>query len=91
MGSFIAHADEKIVSQERSALEARIHNAELSEVERVRLLANLHWMLEVPPDLALFRQRVKDMKGNARHELAQFAVAVMVGDGYDRSKGGCGN
>ena len=81
VGSHIAHADEKIVSQERSALEARIHDAELSDVERARLLANLQWMMAVPPDLALFRQRVKDMEGNARHELGQFALAVMVADG----------
>ena len=81
VGSFIAHADGKIVSQERSALEARIHSAELSGVERAYLLANLQWMLAVPPDLALFGQRVKDISGNDRHQLSQFALAMMVADG----------
>ena len=81
VGSFIAHADGTIVSQERSALEARIHATELSDVERARLLANLQWMLAVPPDLVLFRQRVNDIPGNNRHELAQFALAMIVADG----------
>ena len=44
-----------IFSQERSALEARIHASELSEAERARLLAHLQWMLAVPPDPDLFQ------------------------------------
>ena len=81
MGSFVAHADGTIAAKERSALEARIDTAELSGAERARLLANLQWMLAVPPDLALFRRRLKDSPENIRHELGQVALAMAAADG----------
>ena len=81
MGSFVAHADGTIAAKERSALEARIDTAELSGTERARLLANLRWMLAVPPDLALFRRRLKDAPEDARHELGQVALAMAAADG----------
>ena len=49
MASFVARADGKIAAMERSALESIIDGAELSITERARLLANLEWMLAVPP------------------------------------------
>ena len=81
MGSFVAHTDGTIAAKERSALEARVDAAELSGAERARLLANLQWMLAVPPDLALFRRRMKDAPENARHELGQIALAMAAADG----------
>ena len=81
MASFVAHADGTIAAKERSALEARIDTAELSGAERARLLANLRWMLAVPPDLALFRRRMKDAPENVRHELGQIALAMAAADG----------
>ncbi len=81
MGSFVAHADGTIAAKERSALEARIDTAELAGAERARLLANLQWMLTVPPDLALFRRRLKDAPENLRHELGQVALAMAAADG----------
>ena len=81
MGSFIAHADGTIAAKERSALEARTDAAELSGAERARLLANLQWMLAVPPDLALFRRRLKDVPESTRHELGQIALAMAAADG----------
>ena len=81
MGSFVAHADGTIAAKERRALEARIDNAELSGAERARLLANLQWMLAVPPDLALFRRRLKGAPENIRHELGQVALAMAAADG----------
>ena len=81
MGSFVAHADGTIAAKERSALETRIDATELSGAERARLLANLEWMLAVPPDLALFRRRLKGAPENIRHELGQVALAMAAADG----------
>ena len=81
MGSFVAHADGTIAAKERSALEARIDTADLSGAERARLLANLQWMLAVPPDLALFRRRLMDAPEAVRHELGQVALAMAAADG----------
>ena len=81
MGSFIALADGAVAAKERSALEARVEAAGLTQAERVRLLANLHWMLVVPPDLTLFRRRLRDLPENTRHEFAQIALAMAAVDG----------
>lgn len=81
LGSFIAHADGTIAEKERNALENRIHKAGLSAAERARLLANLQWLLAVPPDLALFRRRLKDVPENIRHELGQVTLAIAAADG----------
>ena len=81
MGSFIAHADGSIAANERRVLEARIDAAELPEPERARLLANLQWMLAIPPDLSLFRRRLKDAPESTRHELGQVALAMASADG----------
>ena len=81
MGSFIAHADGTIAENERRALEDRIDAAELPEPERARLLANLQWMLAIPPDLSLFRRRLKDAPESTRHELGQVALAMASADG----------
>ena len=81
MGSFIAHADGAIAADERQALEARIDAAELPEPERARLLANLQWMLAIPPDLSLLRRRLKDAPETTRHELGQVALAMASADG----------
>ena len=80
MGSFIAHADGTITEKEHSALKARIDVAELSRAERARLLANLQWMMAIPPDLALFRRRLKDVPENTRHEFGQVALAMAAAD-----------
>ena len=81
LGSFVAHADGTIAANERSALEARIVTAEVSEAERARLFANLQWMLAVPPDLALFRRRLRDVPAKTCHELGQMALAMAAADG----------
>ena len=81
LGSFVAHADGAIAEKERSALEARIDATALPGAERARLLANLQWMLTVPPDLALFRRRMKDAPESTRHELGQIALAMAAADG----------
>ena len=81
LGSFIAHADGTVTKRERDALEAKINTANVSETERARLFANLQWMLEVPPDLTLFRRHLKDIPENTRHEFGQIALAMAAVDG----------
>ena len=81
MASFVARADGKIAAMERSALESIIDGAELSITERARLLANLEWMLTVPPDLALLRRRLSGVSESAPHEFAQVALAMAAADG----------
>ncbi len=80
MGGFIAHADGTVATKERRALEARIDAADLSGAERARLLANLQWILAVPPNVSLFRQRLQDIPASARRELGQVALAMAVAD-----------
>ena len=80
IGSFVGHADGTIAARERNALETRIEAAALSESEKARLLANLQWMLAVPPDLALFRRHLKDIPESTSHEFVQIALAMAVAD-----------
>ena len=81
IGSFVAHADGTIATKERRALENRINATDISASEHVRLLANLQWILTVPLDLALLRQRLKDVPESVRHELGQVALAMAAVDG----------
>lgn len=81
MGSFVAHADGDIAARERSALAARVDAAGLPGAERARLLANLQWMLTIPPDLALFRRRLKDVPESTLREMSQVALAMAAADG----------
>ena len=80
MGSFVAHADGTVAAKERGALEARIDAADISATERARLLANLQWMLAVPPDLALFRRRLRDVPESDRYQLGKAALAMAAAD-----------
>lgn len=81
LGSFIAHADGTVTMEERGALEAKINAANVSETERARLFANLKWMLEVSPDLGLFRRHLKDIPEKTRHEFGRIALAIAAVDG----------
>ena len=81
MGSFVAHADGSIAARERITLEAWIEAAQLPEAERVRLHANLKWMLSVAPDLGLLRRRLKDASEDSRQALGKIALSMAAVDG----------
>ena len=81
MGSFVAHADGSIAARERITLEAWIEGARLPEAERVRLHANLKWMLSVAPDLGLLRRRLKDASEDSRQALGKIALTMAAVDG----------
>ena len=83
LGTFIAHADGSVSDIERRHLEQRIEQASgLTASERARLQANLAWMMAVPPDLALFRRRLKDTGQDIRSELGRMALSVAGSDGH---------
>ncbi|MCZ0945415.1 MAG: TerB N-terminal domain-containing protein [Gammaproteobacteria bacterium] len=81
VGSFVAHADGTIAEREHAALRRRIEETALSAQERARLVANLRWMVAVPPDLALFRRRLADISEDVRHQFGQVALAMAAADG----------
>ena len=81
IGSFVAHADGNFVARERAALERKIDNGKLSAAERARLHANLQWMLAVPPDLALFRHRLRQYPEDVCQRFGRMALTVAVADG----------
>ncbi|MYE18390.1 MAG: hypothetical protein F4Y06_00440 [Rhodospirillales bacterium] len=81
MGSFIAQADGTVAAKEREVLEDRIDTSGLRPDERARLHANLTWMLEIPPDVGLFRRRLRDAPEGTRHVLGQAALALAAVDG----------
>ena len=81
MGGFVAHSDSRIAAKERAALEARIAAASIPHGERLRLLANVEWILAVPPDLALLRRRLKGVSEDVLCELGRVALAMAAVDG----------
>ena len=81
MGGFVAHSDGRIAARERAALEARIAASPVPHAERLRLLANLQWILAVPPDLALLRRRLKGVSEDILGELGRVALAMAAVDG----------
>lgn len=81
VGSFVAHADGSIAEREHRALRRRIEEPDLSAQERARLVANLQWMVAVPPDLAVFRRRLADATEEVRRKFGQTALAMAAADG----------
>ena len=81
IGGFIAHADHRITKEENAALDAYIHSAPVTESERNRLLANLQWILAVPPTLAEFRRHLKKASPDALRKIGKFALCMAAMDG----------
>ncbi|MEP0313126.1 TerB N-terminal domain-containing protein [Hyphomonas sp.] len=81
LGAFIAQADGEVVPAEYSALEASARNAaDLTASEKIRLLANLNWLLAVPPDMSLLRRQVKESTDKDRDAFRQIALAMASAD-----------
>ncbi len=78
LGAFIAQADGAVVPEEKEALRHSVHSAkELTQSESVRLEANLTWLLAVPPDMDVFRTKLKNATEEQRNAFTQ-AVVVMA-------------
>jgi tellurite resistance protein len=82
LGAFIAHADGHIADLERETLARRIEEtAGLTDQERRRLMANLHWLLAVPPDMALLRRKLKETGPDSQAALRAALVSAAHADG----------
>ena len=82
VGTLVAHADGRIDDAERAHMSAQIDsNRSITEAERARLHANLSWMIAVPPDMGMLRNRLRNAPDNARSALGQLAVAAAGADG----------
>jgi len=82
LGALIAHADGHVHDREKSHLVARVSAAELpNETERLRLAANLTWLLDVPPDMASLRRHMKEASPEQIETLRVALVKSARADG----------
>jgi uncharacterized tellurite resistance protein B-like protein len=73
----IAHAGGTVSPTEREWLERFVHDAPaLDEEHRVRLHANLQWLLAVPPTVSVLRSRLAPLSPEDRQELGHAALGV---------------
>jgi tellurite resistance protein len=81
LGTFVAHADGHVTDAEHLALRNRIVSAKgLSEQEQKRLLANLDWLIAVPPNMSLLRQKLKDAGPEQQASIRAAVVAIAHAD-----------
>ena len=87
IGSFVAQTDEMVGASELSALGSVIDSdSDLPKGERLRLKANLKWMMSVKPDLPLLRRHLRNAPGEAAHEMGQLALSIAASDGVISGK-----
>ncbi|MCY4208079.1 MAG: TerB N-terminal domain-containing protein [Roseovarius sp.] len=61
LGAFVAHADGVLTESERKFLLSTENYAhDLNPREKQRLMANIYWMLETPPEIQLLRKHLKE-------------------------------
>ncbi|MFN4340147.1 TerB N-terminal domain-containing protein [Parvibaculum sp.] len=81
LGTFVAHADGHVTDAEHLALRNRIVSTkELSEQEQKRLLADLDWLIAVPPNMSLLRQKLKDASPEQQASIRAAVVAIAHAD-----------
>lgn len=81
VGTFVAHADGTVVPSEEAALKnAIVDQADLTAAEQARLLANLKWLLVVPPDMSLLRSKLKAVTPEQQRAIRDFAVTMAHAD-----------
>ena len=82
IATLVAHADGQIDHEERAHLVGQVDvNQSVTEAERVRLHANLSWMLAVPPDIGMLQTRLRNAPEDIRSALGQLAVAAAGANG----------
>ena len=79
IGGFIANADERMNEDEKALLAAYIDSTPAAG--RDRLLANLQWILAVPPSLTWFRNHLKRVSKDALHRIGKLALRIAAADG----------
>lgn len=81
LGVFVAQADNKVdVSEKKSLLELVKGLPGLNARERLRMVANLMWLLAVPPDFALFRSKLKSASSENQRAIRNFVVSMVHAD-----------
>lgn len=81
LGAFVAQADGQIAEAERDALVMAADGMDgLSEAERVRLRANIDWLLFMPPDLGPLRERLKSATAEQTASFRRIVVAIAHAD-----------
>ncbi len=86
IGGFIAHADDSIAEMEKSVLEAIVNTTSVSDIEQIRLLANLRWVLAVPPNLKWLKSCLKNTSEDLRHDMGRIALSIAAIDGVVQPK-----
>lgn len=82
LAAYVAHAEGAVARAEREWLSAFVRTVPgLDDTSRVRLGANLEWMLAVRPELGALRSRLAPLPTEERHELGRVALAVACADG----------
>ena len=82
VGTLVAHSDGRIDASEREHLALQIDaNQSVTEAEHARLHANLCWMVAVPPDMSMLRNRLRNATERTRSALGQLAVVAAGADG----------
>jgi LPXTG-motif cell wall-anchored protein len=80
--AYVAHADGVVSPAKREWLETFVQTtAGLDEAARVRLDANVRWLLAVPPELGPLRARLTVLPPGERHELGVVALSVACAGG----------
>lgn len=81
VGTFVAQADGTVAPSEEAALKNAIASqADLTPAEQARLLANLKWLLMVPPDMSLLRGKLKAATPEQQKAIRDFAVTMAHAD-----------
>ena len=82
VATLVAHADGQIDRAERAHMVGQIDaNRSVTEAERVRLHANLSWMIAVPPNMSMLRSLLRNAPEDIRSALGQLAVVAAGADG----------
>lgn len=85
VGTFVAQADGNVAPSEEEALrKAVVSRSDLTPAEQARLLANLKWLLVVPPEMNTLRNRLKAATGGEQKAIRDFAVAMAHADSFLR-------
>lgn len=86
LSAFIAHADDEVVEAEkRQLLQIINRRGNLETIERKRLIANLVWLINVPPDMSLLRRRIKDASPSQVASFRRALVTMAKADDIIRS------
>ena len=81
VGGFVACADDSIAEKEMTGLQDYINSRSITDIERIRLHADLRWIFRVPPDFSTLHGQLKKLPENARHDIGKIALSTAALDG----------